>query len=103
MDLHERVDAGARLSFEDGVRLYRTRNLNAVGYLANLVRERKNGDRAYFIRNQHINYTNICNKHCKFCYFAKNPKEGGPDPYLFSLYEVAELAVFVADVRVIDV
>jgi aminodeoxyfutalosine synthase len=87
-DIYEKVVERKRLSFEDGVRLYTTRNLSGVGYLANLVRERMNGDRAYYIRNQHINYTNICNKHCKFCYFAKNPKEGGPDPYLFSMEDV---------------
>jgi aminodeoxyfutalosine synthase len=88
IDIYKKVSAGARLSFEEGVRLYRTRNLSGVGYLANIVRERMNADRAYYIRNQHINYTNICNKHCKFCYFAKNPKEGGPEPYLFSMDDV---------------
>jgi aminodeoxyfutalosine synthase len=88
MNIYEKVEAGARLSFDDGRRLYKTRNLSAVGWMANLVRERLHGDRAYYIRNQHINYTNICNKHCKFCYFAKNPKEGGPTPYLFSMDDV---------------
>lgn len=88
LDILDKVESEERLSFEDGVRLYRSRNLNAVGYLANIVRERKNDDRTYFIRNQHINYTNICNKHCKFCYFAKNPKEGGPEPYLFDMDDV---------------
>src|SRR5437879_2962127 len=88
LDIFDRVPAGERLSYQDGVRLYRSRNLSAVGYMANIVRERMHGDRAYYIRNQHINYTNICNKHCKFCYFAKNPKEGGPNPYLFSLEDV---------------
>jgi aminodeoxyfutalosine synthase len=86
--IYEKVRAQERLTYADGVLLYQTRNLNAVGYLANLVRERWNDNRAYYIRNQHINYTNICNKHCKFCYFAKNPKEGGPDPYLFSMDDV---------------
>jgi aminodeoxyfutalosine synthase len=88
IDIYEKVIAGERLSYDDGLRLYRTNNLSAVGYLANIVRERIHGDRAYYIRNQHINYTNICNKHCKFCYFAKNPKEGGPNPYLFSMEDV---------------
>lgn len=88
MDVYERVVAGERLTYRDAVRLYETPNLSAVGYLANLVRERLHGDRAYYIRNQHINYTNICNKHCRFCYFAKNPKEGGPQPYLFSMDDV---------------
>lgn len=85
MDLYHKVQSGSRFTFDDAVRLYRTPNFNAVGYLANIVRERMHGDTAYYIRNQHINYTNVCNKHCKFCYFAKNPKEGGPEPYVFSL------------------
>ena len=84
----ERFQENQRLTFSDAVLLYRTRNLSGVGYLANLARERMHGDRAYYIRNQHINYTNICNKHCKFCYFAKNPKQGGPEPYLFSMDDV---------------
>ncbi len=90
LNIYEKVQSGERLSREDGQLLYTTRNLSGVGYMANLVRERMNGDRAYYIRNQHINYTNICNKHCKFCYFAKNPKEGGPEPYLFSLEDVQQ-------------
>ena len=54
-DLYEKVLEGGRLSFEDGVRLYRSPDLTAVGSLANLVRERKNGHIAYYVRNQHIN------------------------------------------------
>ena len=56
MDIYDRVAAQQRLSFEDGVRLYRSPDLSAVGYLANLVRERLHGDRTYYVRNQHINY-----------------------------------------------
>ncbi|MDD9949510.1 MAG: aminofutalosine synthase MqnE, partial [candidate division Zixibacteria bacterium] len=63
-DIHEKVAAGERLSADDGRRLYRNGNLPAIGYLANLVRERMHGDRVYFVRNQHLNYTNICNKSC---------------------------------------
>src|SRR5438876_5771594 len=85
IDIYDRVLGNKRLSYDDAVRLYKTPNLSAVGYLANIVRERMNGDTTWFIRNQHINYTNVCNKHCKFCYFAKNPKEGGPEQYTFSL------------------
>ncbi len=73
-DLAAKVEAGERLSFEDGVRLYHA-DLTAVGALANRVRERKNGDNAYFVRNQHINYTNICNKFCKFCSFYALPRD----------------------------
>ena len=64
-----KVQAGERLSFDDGVLLYRTKNLAGVGHLANIVRERKHGAKTYYVRNQHINYTNICNKFCKFCSF----------------------------------
>jgi len=74
-DIHEKVQAGRRLSFEDGLRLYGAAELNVVGYLANLVRERKNGNIAYWVRNQHVNYTNICNKGCLFCSFYAKPKD----------------------------
>lgn len=73
-DILTKVKNGERLSLEDGARLYRSPDLLAVGYLANLVRERKNGDNAYFIYNQHVNYSNICTNLCKFCAFGK-PKE----------------------------
>ncbi len=87
-DLYEKVVAGERLSFEDGVRLYQSHNLTGVGFLANIVRERLHGDKAYYVRNQHINYTNICNKFCKFCSFYA--KKGGPDPYQMTLEEIRE-------------
>jgi aminodeoxyfutalosine synthase len=86
MDLYAKVDAGRRLTFEDGIRLYASRNLTGVGYLANIVRERRWGDRTFFVRNRHINYTNVCNKFCKFCSFYA--KKGGPGPYEMSLEEV---------------
>ncbi|MFN7015909.1 MAG: CofH family radical SAM protein [Fimbriimonadales bacterium] len=88
MPLYEKVMSGERLSFEDGVLLYTTPNLSGVGYLANLVRERLNGNYAYYIRNQHINYTNICNKGCKFCSFYA--QKGGPKPYTLTMDEVRE-------------
>ncbi len=73
----EKVFCGERLTFEDGVALYRSRDLNALGGLANYVREKKHGNAAYFNTNQHINYTNICNKLCKFCAFQRLPKQEG--------------------------
>ena len=86
MDIYAKVDAGTRLSFEDGVRLYETQNLTGVGYMANMVRERLHGAKTYYVRNQHINYTNICNKFCKFCSFYA--KKGGPAPYEMDMAEV---------------
>lgn len=95
MDVYAKVEQGERLSFDDGLRLYNTPNLTGVGYLANLVRERRHGARTYFVRNQHINYTNICNKFCKFCSFYA--KKGGPAPYEMSLEEVRRRLEWHAD------
>ena len=69
--IHDKVMRGERLSFDDGVTLYRSRELMAVGALANVVRERKNGDAAYFVRNMHLNPTNVCTVDCKFCGFYR--------------------------------
>ncbi|MCP4342801.1 MAG: aminofutalosine synthase MqnE [Desulfobulbaceae bacterium] len=66
----EKVKAEERLSFDEGQQLYRSNDILALGYLANIVRKRLNGDNAYFIYNQHINYSNICTNLCKFCAFG---------------------------------
>jgi aminodeoxyfutalosine synthase len=76
-EIAERVIARERLSLDDGRRLYKSDAIHAVGALANHVRERMNGDLAYFNVNQHINYTNYCNKFCKFCSFDKLPGQEG--------------------------
>lgn len=101
LDIFRKVDEGERLSSEDGLRLYQTPNLNAVAAMANIVRERKNGDTTYYVRNQHINYTNICNKFCKFCSFYA--KKGGPDPYEMTLDEVRKRLEWHKDVRITEV
>jgi aminodeoxyfutalosine synthase len=85
-DLLDKVRAGERLSTEDGLRLYRAPDLLAVGYLANIVRERLNGNKAYFIYNQHLNYSNICTNLCKFCAFGK--EKGSEQAYEMDLEQV---------------
>ena len=70
-DVFRKVEAGERLSYDDGVRMFRSRELMAVGAMANLVRDRKNGDDAYFVRNMHLNPTNVCTVDCKFCGFYR--------------------------------
>jgi aminodeoxyfutalosine synthase len=85
-DIYQKVKAGQRLGREDGIRLYNTRNLLALGYLANMVRERLNGYNAYFVKNYILNYTNICELDCKFCSFYR--KEGEVSAFLFSLDEI---------------
>lgn len=101
VDLYAKVDQGQRLSFDDGMRLARTPNLTAVGRLANIVRERRHGARTYYVRNQHINYTNICNKFCKFCSFYA--KKGGPAPYQMSLEQVREHLGWHRDVPLTEI
>src|SRR5258708_37379468 len=73
----EKVIAGQSLDYDDGVALYRSRDLHGVGRLANLVRERLHGDRTYYNRNRHINYTNVCALSCKFCSFYRKRGEEG--------------------------
>lgn len=68
----EKVVAGERLNLADGLQLYQSPDILAVGYLANMVRNRQNGDNTYFIFNQHINYSNICVNLCKFCAFGRD-------------------------------
>jgi len=81
-DIDNKVRNGERLSFEDGVRLYETPHLSAVGLMAHRVRTAKHGRKAYFNVNQHVNYTNICIYSCKFCAFAA--KEGEARGYLMT-------------------
>lgn len=59
-DLIEKVEKGDRLDFEAGVRMMKSQDILAVGYMANLVRERKNGNKTYFVVNRPITYTNGC-------------------------------------------
>lgn len=73
----EKLLARERLSREDGLALYASPHLHALGALANHVRERLHGDLTYFNVNQHVNYTNLCNKLCRFCAFQRLPGQEG--------------------------
>jgi len=80
-----KVLAGDRLSFEDGVALYGSHDLLAIGYLANHVREKLHGRRTYFNVNRHINHTNVCVASCKLCAFGRKPD--APGAYTMALDE----------------
>ncbi len=86
----EKVLAGERLSFDDGLALYRTGDFLAVGWLANFVRERMHGDTTYFNVNRHINPTNVCVANCRLCAFGR--KKGDPNGYTMALEEAWETA-----------
>ena len=85
-----KVLAGERLTFEDGVTLYRTPDLLALGWLANHVREQRHGDICYFNVNRHINPTNVCVAHCKLCAFGRDPN--APGAYTYALEEIWQRA-----------
>src|ERR1700759_1390918 len=85
-----KVENGERLSFDDGLALYRSGDILAVGWMANLVRERMHGDTAYFNVNRHINPTNVCVASCRLCAFGR--KKGAADTYTMALEEAWETA-----------
>jgi aminodeoxyfutalosine synthase len=89
-DIIEKVERGARLTFQDGVRLFRSDDLLSIGWAANQVRRRLNGDRTYYVVNRHINYSNICKNRCRFCAFSRS--DGEPGAYTMSLEEVIRKA-----------
>lgn len=89
-DLIEKVEAGERLAFADGVRLMESRDLLALGYMANQIREQKNGDKVFFIVNRHINHTNVCVNLCKFC--AYGVKKDDPGAFTLALSDIEKAA-----------
>jgi len=86
----EKVEARERLSYDDGVALYGTSDILALGYMANLVRERLHGDVTYFNVNRHINPTDVCVASCRLCAFGKRAKD--PKAYTMSLEQVWHVA-----------
>jgi aminodeoxyfutalosine synthase len=72
-DLGAKVERGERLDRDDALRLYAAPDAAAVGFLADAVRERLHGDRTYFVRNRHLNPTNVCEADCLFCAFKADP------------------------------
>ncbi|HEV3255921.1 MAG TPA: aminofutalosine synthase MqnE, partial [Gemmataceae bacterium] len=89
-EIREKVEAGRRLSFDDGLFLAEQADLFALGELANLVRERKNGNFAYYNVNEHLNPTNVCVYRCTFCAFRADLKS--PKGYVMSDAEIVERA-----------
>lgn len=85
-----KVLAGERLSGDEGLVLYSTGDILAVGWLANHVRERLHGDRTYFNVNRHINPTNVCVAACRLCAFGR--KKDTPGAYTMALEEAYETA-----------
>ena len=86
--IEEKIEAGTRLDAEDGMNLYRTHDLLGLGALAHRARLGANGRKAYYVYNQHINYTNICKNLCRFCAFGREADREGA--YYMTLDDVEE-------------
>ncbi len=86
----EKVLADERLTAEDGLALYRSPDLLAVGWLANHVREKRHGKITYYNINRHINPTNVCTAHCRLCAFGRSPD--APGAYTYALEEIWQRA-----------
>jgi aminodeoxyfutalosine synthase len=86
-DIADRIDAGARLSFDDGVRLFECPDLLALGWLANRERERRHGRQTYYNFNIRLEATNVCVASCLFCSFARL-RPGDPGSYTMSLEQL---------------
>lgn len=76
-DIQQKIDRGYRLEREDGVKLLQTTNMLGLGYLANEMRKKLQGNYVYFNNNAHINYSNVCKVKCGFCAFGKDSGEKG--------------------------
>jgi aminodeoxyfutalosine synthase len=90
LSILQKVEAGERLSYDDGVAMFRSHDILSLGYMANLVRERLHGDVTYFNVNRHINPTDVCVASCRLCAFGKKAKD--PHAYTMSLEQVWEVA-----------
>ena len=89
-DLYDKVAAGERLAEADALRLFESKDLNTVGAIADLARQRKVGNRASYIVNRYINYSNYCILSCQFCAFARKKRDA--DGFQFSVEEIVQKA-----------
>ncbi|HET6246061.1 MAG TPA: radical SAM protein [Tepidisphaeraceae bacterium] len=99
--IRDKVLAGEVLSQADGVALFQSRDIHGIGRLANFVREKLHGNNAYYNRNRHINYTNVCALSCKFCSFYR--KRGEEGAYEMPVEQVVEMANRAADAGATEV
>lgn len=84
----EKVQAGERITDADAMTLYGARDINGLGSIANIVRERLNGNVATYIHNRYINYSNVCILSCEFCAFGAKKRE--PHAFEFAIPEIVQ-------------
>jgi aminodeoxyfutalosine synthase len=89
-DLYDKVAASERISEADALRLFESKDLNAVGAIADLARQKKVGNRASYIINRYINYSNYCILSCQFCSFARKKRDA--DGFELTVEQIVEKA-----------
>src|SRR6266566_4884609 len=89
-DLYDKVAAGERISEADALRLFESKDLNALGAIADLARQKKVGNRASFIINRYLNYSNYCILSCQFCSFARKKRDA--DGFELTIPQMVEKA-----------
>ncbi|MFA5700206.1 MAG: aminofutalosine synthase MqnE [Desulfuromonas sp.] len=88
--LRAKIEQGQRITDAEALQLFEADDLLAIGDLADLANRKKNGTRVFFNVNRHINYTNVCVNHCRFCAFCKDGSD--PGAYTYNLSQVLEKA-----------
>ncbi len=99
-DIYERVVAGQRISEDDALRLFASSDVNALGLIASAANERKNGNRASYIVNRYINYSNYCILSCQFCSFARKKRDN--DGFQLAHEEMVEKARQALDIGITE-
>ena len=89
--IQEKILSNERLTRRDGIELFKSNDLLALGRMSAHVAQKKNGNRVHFIRNMHINPTNICVNRCKFCAFSKS--KGEPGAYEMTINDILNKAL----------
>src|SRR4029078_7122547 len=89
-DLYDKISAGERVSEADALRLFESKDLNALGAIADLARQKKAGNRASYIINRYINYYNYCILSCQFCSFARKKRDA--DGFELTIPQIVEKA-----------
>jgi aminodeoxyfutalosine synthase len=89
--IKEKVLSNKRLTRNDGIELFKSNDLLALGRMATHIAQKKNGNRVHFVRNMHINPTNICVNRCKFCAFSRS--KGEPGAYEMTITEILNKAL----------
>ncbi len=88
--IKDKVFSGRRLTRKDGIDLFKSNDLLALGRMATHIAQQKNGNRVFFVQNMHINPTNICVNRCKFCAFSRS--KGEPGAYEMSIDDILNKA-----------